>query len=172
MVRLNYVCIYLLFPQILQLYALFFCLTHVTAKPVFLDKSSLFQDKFLIFQIRIYSNPEPNAFQWFHNNQVIDDQRIVNTSLRETMVEITLHDTKVNATGYMVFLKTRFMPENSTTVYKCQIRNTEGAINVLFDETRTHAFDGNIYTLSTMGNSSARYETSKSKYIFLDMFSA
>lgn len=137
-----------------------------------MDKSYLFQDKFLIFQIRIYSNPEPNAIQWFHNNQAIDDQRMLNTSLSETMVEISLHDKKVNTTGHLVFLKTRLMSENSPTVYKCQIRNKEGAINVSFDETLINEYDGNMYTVSTMGNSGAGYETSKSKYVFLDMFSA
>lgn len=125
----------------------------------------------MIFQIFIYSNPEPNAIQWFHNNQVIDDQRMLNTSLSETMVEISLHDKKVNTTGYLVFLKTRFMSEHSPTVFKCQIRNKGGAINVSFDETLTNEFNGNMFTLSTMGNSSTGYETSKSKYIFLEMFS-
>ncbi|CAG2194649.1 unnamed protein product [Mytilus edulis] len=131
----------------------------VLSKPIFVDKSYLFQDKFLIFQIRIYSNPEPNAIQWFHNNQAIDDQRMLNTSLSETMVEISLHDKKVNTTGHLVFLKTRLMSENSPTVYKCQIRNKEGAINVSFDETLINEYDGNMYTVSTMGNSGAGYET-------------
>lgn len=149
--------------SILLLLQILNCFFSIIAKPVFVNKSSFYQENFLIFEIRIISNPEPTAIQWFQNNQIIDGQIKVNESLRETVVETSLDDIKVKTTGYIVYLRTQYVPEYNTTVYKCQIKNREGNINVSFYQTYNPELDGHMYSSSTMGNSSAKYGTSMYK---------
>lgn len=136
----------------------FFCLV---AKPVVIHKSINIRDGFFIFEIRLYYNPEPIQIKWYDNNRSLDDSMNLNSTYRETTVENNIYGSKVNVTGYLVYLRIKQTLNRSSSVYTCHISNNIGYTNVVFQE----ELNKDMFSRSAEEISTIKYETSMLTFI-------